>query len=172
MSATNTAQRPRRVSDVAAGDQRETPEWLVVELARRYAGGEFTLDAAASPENAVADAYYTAESNGLEQLWPGRVFVNCPWSDIEPWVLRAHGEVCEGNAEVVVMVLPARTGTEWFAYALKHAELISFIRGRPQFDRPDGERNSSCPEDVVVVVFRKPILVSELRPKRVRHVRT
>ena len=153
------------MSEKRDGDQRETPRWLVDELEDRYAGGCFDLDVAASDTNHKADAWLTEEENALVLPWDGNCFCNPPWSDIHPWIVKSHEEVTAGRANVVVLVLPARTGTLWFAYAQQHAELILFLRGRPQFDRPDGIRNSSNPEDVCAVIFRKPMIVAELRER-------
>ena len=55
-----------------------------------------------------------------------------------------------GTAELVVCLLPARTGTPWFHdYCLKGE--VRFVRGRLKFD---GMQYNS-PFDVMVVVFRK-----------------
>jgi|SRR5882672_2468055 len=162
--------RPRRVSETQFGDTRRTPGWLHCELANRYASGGFDLDVAADEDSSVAPEWYDGRQrgSGLTHEWRGCCFANPPWSVIAPWVNKAITEVDCGRASVVVMVLPARTGTAWFAQCREKAELILFLRGRPQFDRPDGEKNSSCPEDVCVVVFRKPIVVAELRQPRRR----
>jgi hypothetical protein len=54
----------------------------------------FTLDVAASPENAKCERYFTAEQDGLRQSWAGEVvWCNPPYSSIAPWVAKAWREV-------------------------------------------------------------------------------
>jgi len=104
-------------------DDWETPGWLFDELDREF---EFNLDPAACDENAKCDKYFTENENGLMQPWyrwkdaiacylvRGRVFVNPPYGrDVGKWVQKAHDEVEAGNAELVVMLLPARMDVLW-----------------------------------------------------------
>lgn len=149
--------RARKTQPTSTGDQRETPEWLVEECAKRWAGGAFDLDVAASVENAKAPHFYTAEMDGLVQPWRGRVWCNPPWSDIKPWVIIAREQSYTDVASVVVMLLPVRTGTEWWMIARQYAEGTHFIRGRVQFHSRTGS-NSSNPEDCCIIVFRRPLV--------------
>lgn len=56
----------------------ETPQALFDKLNQRYG---FTIDAAASPENAKLDRYWTEEDDALTKSWSGeRVFVNPPYN--------------------------------------------------------------------------------------------
>lgn len=66
-----------------------------------------------------------------------------------------------GQAELVVMLLPARTDTKWFHDYIYKKEEVRFIRGRVRFEL-DGEtvkdkngRPSSAPFPSMIVVFRR-----------------
>lgn len=103
----------------------------------------FTIDVAASAENARHARYYTADDDGLAQSWAGeRVWCNPPYSDIAPWIVKTW----HSGAELVVMLLPAnRTEQNWWQnliepYRDRGGHLtIEFLRGRLRFLRP-GER--------------------------------
>ena len=187
-------QRPKRINEVSAGDQRSTPQWLADELAQRYAGGFFDLDVAAAESTAKAPLYYTKVENGLKQPWgdvhriwglvlgihpqpysfvdrPSRVWLQPPWSDISPWVDKAIAEVAAGRCSVVVGLLPSRTGTEWYAKLDREAELIVPIRGRVNFPSPT-LKTSSNPEDCLVTVIRPPLVVANIKPESERKKRS
>lgn len=112
----------------------------------------FSLDVCALPENAKCETFYTPETDGLLQPWGGRVWCNPPYGrEIGSWVRRAYLSAKTGVAEVVVMLLPARTDTRWFhEYIYQKAE-IRFIKGRLKF----GNSQNSAPFPSMVVVFRK-----------------
>ena len=89
-------------------DLWETPQWLFDKYNQEY---QFTLDACAIPENAKCPRFFSPEQDGLSQEWTGRVWCNPPYGrQIGKWVQKAY----ESKAEVVVMLLPARTDTSWF----------------------------------------------------------
>jgi phage N-6-adenine-methyltransferase len=88
-------------------DERETPDSLFAPLHERY---RFTLDAAASDENAKLPRYNTRERPG-SYSWRGeRVWCNPPYSNISQWVLKAF----EREAELVYMLVPNWTDRVWW----------------------------------------------------------
>jgi phage N-6-adenine-methyltransferase len=101
----------------------------------------FTVDAAASQQNARLPRYWTVDDDAFAQDWSGeRVWCNPPYSHIEPWVEQAW----ISGAELVVMLLPAnRTEQGWWQ---RHVEphrdaagsrlRVEFLPGRMRFDRP------------------------------------
>jgi len=127
----------------------ETPRWLFDRLNKKF---KFTLDPCATPQNAKCKRYYTKKEDGLKQPWHGRVFVNPPYGrEVSKWVRKAWEEVEEGNAEFVVMLLPARTDTSWFHnYCLKYGK-IKFLRGRLKFSGT----SSSAPFPSMLILFKK-----------------
>lgn len=125
-----------------------TPRWLFDRLNAEFC---FTLDAAASPENALCARYYTEAEDALRQPWVGRVFVNPPYSKaVGLWVGHGWTECYdEAHAEVVVMLVAARTDTVWWhRYAMRGAE-IRFIQGRLRF----GGSSNPAPFPSAVLVF-------------------
>ena len=125
----------------------ETPQDLFDQLNREFS---FTLDAAASPENAKCPKYYTEEDNGLIKGWmPYTTFVNPPYGrEVGQWAEKAYWESRLGAT--VVMLLPARVDTRWFHdWILGKAE-IRFIKGRLKF----GGSKNSAPFPSMLVIYR------------------
>jgi phage N-6-adenine-methyltransferase len=124
-----------------------TPPDLFASLAARFGG--FDLDPCATPENAKCPRFFTRAQDGLAQPWTGRVFVNPPYGRaIAAWVAKAW-EASQTTAEVVVLLLPSRTGTRWWHQYCARGE-VDFLEGRLRF----GGAESSAPFDSAVVVFR------------------
>lgn len=151
---------PRLKTSGVAGDSRMTPQWLVDELAVRYAGGVFSLDVCASAVSAKAKRYFDVQANGLVQPWIcSSFFCNPPWSAIEPWVQKGIETVHTlRHASVGVYVLPARLSSAWWQVLTSHAEVLKPIRGRVQFPPEDPSvKSSSNPEATIYAVLRRDI---------------
>jgi phage N-6-adenine-methyltransferase len=121
---------PHDALDLSA-DSRATPP---DDFARFDARWHFTLDVAATAENAKCPRFYTVEDDGLSQPWAGeRVWCNPPFSHIRPWIEKAWNEVrlfpwggLARGAPLIVMLLPAnRTEQKWWQ------ELVEPARDRP-----------------------------------------
>lgn len=108
----------------------------------------FDLDACATPENAKAPRYYTAEQDGLAQPWTGTVWCNPPYGRaIAAWVEKAY-QSARGGATVVLLV-PARTDTRWWQRWCQQGE-VYFVPGRLKF----GDAARPAPFPCAVVVLR------------------
>ena len=131
----------------------ETPQDFFDELHEKY---RFTLDAAATDENAKLDNYYTIEDNALEQDWRGRVFVNPPYGrEIKHWVKKAYEESLQPHNECVVMLIPSRTDTiYWHDYIFEKAKDIDFLKGRLKFEI-DGEPRDAAPFPSALITYSK-----------------
>lgn len=124
-------------------DDRRTPHELFDALNARF---RFTIDVAASADNALLPRFYDRETDGLRGSWDGEtVWCNPPYSDIPAWVRRAtiHGGV--GGAQGVVMLLPAdRTEQPWWQDWIEPVRdrglgvTTEFIRKRVKFGLPAG----------------------------------
>lgn len=103
-------------------DEWYTPRWLVDAL------GTFDTDPC-TPQRGhwTAKTCYTIEENGLKQPWTGRVFLNPPYSDIDPWILKMTRH---GNGILLVF---AKTETQWMDQALCFANAICFLSQRVKF---------------------------------------
>jgi len=124
-------------------DRRTPPE--VVAMAAEMADGPFTLDVAASSENAQCADFYTLADDGLAQSWHGRVWCNPPYSDCAAWVRKASDEWATGRTEAIAMLLPAnRTEQAWWQDYIEPNRgpwdrlRVKFLRGRTRFGHPEG----------------------------------
>lgn len=124
-------------------DLWETPQDFFDALDNEF---HFETDVCALPDNAKCERYFTPEQDGLKQEWSGVCWCNPPYGrQIGKWVEKA----AKSNA-TVVMLVPARTDTQWFHdWILPNAE-IRFVRGRLKF----GESKHNAPFPCMVVVFR------------------
>lgn len=129
-------------------DQWATPQEFFDKLNSEFC---FDLDVCALPENAKCKEFYTPDIDGLTQPWNGRVWCNPPYGrNIGQWVKRAFLASSTGYAELVVMLLPARTDTRWFREYIYNKAEIRFVKGRLKF----GGSKNSAPFPSMVVVFR------------------
>lgn len=106
----------------------QTPPEIFEPLHRIF---RFTIDVAATPENALLPRFYTPEQDGLRQDWSGeRVWCNPPYGrGMERWVEK----LASGEAEFACGFIPARTDTKWFhRYVIGRAE-VHLVKGRVKF---------------------------------------
>ena len=117
----------------------------------------FDLDVCATPELAKCKKFFSPKDDGLSKDWKGKCWMNPPYGrEIKKWVKKANEEIINGNAEIIVALLPSRTGSGWFQdYVLftdqKVRVQIEFIRGRLKFK---GAENSA-PFDSVIVIYKQ-----------------
>ena len=137
-----------------------TPQDFFEKLDAQY---HFTIDAAATRENAKCARYFTVVEDGLAQSWAGeRVFCNPPYGrEIGRWVRKAWEE--SERAELIVMLIPARTDTHYFHdYLLGRAEL-HFLRGRLRFTLEDGTCGPA-PFPSMLAVYHRDANANTLKP--------
>ncbi|MBO7715935.1 MAG: hypothetical protein J6S85_20390 [Methanobrevibacter sp.] len=109
----------------------------------------FTLDPCCNNENKKCDKFYTKEQDGLSRSWSGEVvFCNPPYGrELPKWVRKCYEENIINNI-TIVMLIPARTDTNYFhTYIYKRAE-IRFIKGRLKFN--DGKKPAPFPSMLVI----------------------
>ena len=82
--------------------------------------------------------------------WRGRVFCNPPYSRIVEFLKKGLFHLANGDCEILVYLIPARTDTAWFHDYCTKGE-IRFLRGRLKF----GGSKHSAPFPSMVVVFRE-----------------
>lgn len=162
--AQNHRQQVGRRGSLDKVDDRRTPRSLFDPLNAEF---KFTLDVAASAENALCESFYTIEDDGLEQPWHGSVWCNPPYSDCGAWVRKAHLEWVRPSVRSIVMLLPAnRTEQGWWQEQIEcrrdrvGAQLYTrFLRGRLRFDTPDHDytkqpKGNRPPFGCVLVIWR------------------
>jgi len=130
----------------------ETPDELFAALHKFY---NFTVDVAASEHNAKLERYYSVNTNGLCRNWGDeRVWCNPPYGrEISDWVDKALSATEDDpySAEIVVMLVPARTDTKWFQKCISSGVIIAFIAGRLKFKGAA----SSAPFPSCLLIFKK-----------------
>jgi site-specific DNA-methyltransferase (adenine-specific) len=113
-----------------------TPEDLYRQLDE-----EFHFDFDPCPNNPTFD--------GLKVEWGRSNYVNPPYLNKTPWILKAIEESRKGKT--VVMLLPVDTSTRWFHdLILPYADEIRFIRGRLRFS----QYGSPAKYASMIVVFK------------------
>jgi phage N-6-adenine-methyltransferase len=114
------------------------------------------LDAAASAENTKCERHFSIQDNALIKEWEGRVWCNPPYGkEIGRFVAKARGEVRHGRASLVVLLIPARTDTNWWHdHIIADADIVRFLRGRVAFEGVS-KVGHNAPFPSAIVVFRK-----------------
>lgn len=151
-------------------DRRTLPE----VFAPLHAEHQFTIDAAASAENALLPRYWTREDDALRLSWGAeRVWCNPPFSQplLEQFVEKAWIEMVDGTCELVVMLLPANRCEQ--AFWQRHVEpyrdsdplhgialRTRFLAGRPRFgwpaSRPRPAKGDRPPFGLVTLTWIRP----------------
>ena len=120
-----------------------------------HAEFRFTIDAAASHDNAKLPRYWTVDdADALEQPWPEgeRVWLNPPYGarNLRVWMQKAY-EAARDRGCTVVCLVPAYTGQPWWhECVIDKASDIRWIRGRIKFVGAAG----SAPFPSCVVIYR------------------
>ncbi len=137
-----------------------TPPVVFKALDERF--GPYTLDAAASEENALVEVHYDKEANSLEQEWTGKVWCNPPYvkqddkTTIKDWIEKAYDSVKNGLAELVTMLIPAYTSNYyWHETIFPNASHLVFFRARLDFGGPHIRAGGASRQPSVAVVFQK-----------------
>lgn len=131
-----------------------TPWDLFNKLNRKF---NFTIDVCANEFNHKCDKYYNIKQNGLSKKWFGNVWCNPPYGrEIKHWVKKAYDSSRNGKC-LVVMLIPARTDTEWFHRYIykKEGVKILFLRGRLKFTNNSGNILNSAPFPSMLVLFNR-----------------
>ncbi len=108
----------------------QTPIDFLTAVKKRLHIVEFTMDLAASRDNAVCADWYDEEANSLIQPWNlgGWNWCNPPYANIEPWVKKAMLESLKGAQ--TAMLVPASVGANWWTEWVEPYAYQSFLNGR------------------------------------------
>lgn len=159
--AENHPQQTRKRGPRPEVDDRATSPEVFGPLHERFG---FTVDACALPHNAKLPRFWAPEDDGLAQSWAGeRVWCNPPYSNIRPWLEKAHAEIAAG-CPLVVMLIPAnRTEQGWWQELVEpHRDRpgavirTEFVRGRLRFIAPGADGigpNERPPFGCVLLIF-------------------
>jgi site-specific DNA-methyltransferase (adenine-specific) len=127
-------------------DSWQTPGWLYTALDHEF---DFDLDPCPlDPKWSPKRVAQGLSVDGLAMDWSGhRVFCNPPYSDKNPWVLKA----LEHKAQVVVLVPPASTASEWFQLLRDYGAELRFFRKRVKFWKDGNEKAKQSPTNGTLV---------------------
>ena len=116
--------------NLSTPDSNGTIDGIFNQLNREF---NFTLDAAASDDNAKCEKYYTIDDDALEKDWSNEVVFCAPPNDKVNkgnFIKKAWDESRKGA--VVVLFLPVDTSTKLFLYEILKGQ-VRFIHGRLKF---------------------------------------
>lgn len=110
-----------------------TPKELFNALDNEF---DFDTDLAAAEDNKLCTNRFTEKEDAMLQEWHGVCYLNPPFGDkkypLKKWIEKAYNE-SKRNGTTIVMLIPARTNTNWWhEYVMKSKE-VRFIKGRPKF---------------------------------------
>lgn len=130
---------------VSGNDEWYTPE-KYIDLAREVMGG-IDLDPASceyAQKVVQATKFYTAEDDGLDQPWEGRVWMNPPYSKglMDKFVLKICEEYQLGSVDEAIVLAPSCTDVKWFHKLGEVASALCLTLGRIHFYNLEGQKNS------------------------------
>lgn len=142
----------RHIRSSGPRDEWRTPPDIFALLNDEFG---FTIDAAATADNALCKRYFTAEDDAFKQEPLEEViFINPPYSQTASWVTLAdRWSLANGNT--VVLLVPAATDTRWWLTASMQASEIRLLVPRVKFLRPDGRPQGSPPFGSAVIIYRR-----------------
>lgn len=117
-------------------------EWYTpaefIEAARKTLG-TIDLDPASSKianETVKATKFFTAEDDGLAQIWEGNIWLNPPYSS--GLIEKFADKLVHSDYTAAIVLVNNSTDTEWFSWLAEIADAVIFPKGRVKFLKPDG----------------------------------
>lgn len=147
------AQKPGKSEQSVA-----TPNEFLQAVKNLLGIGDFSWDLAADEKNAVCwhgKSHFNEVDNSLIQPWhciQGWLWLNPPYSDIQPWVDKAYVESCKGAR--IAMLVPASVGSNWWTNHVAGIAQVYFLKGRITFVG----HKSPYPKDLALLLYRPNVL--------------
>jgi len=119
-------------------DCAQTPWWFIESL-EDYTNLKIQLDVCCATNTAKAKNFLALELDldGLETSWQKVNYCNPPYSDITPWIEKAHEEsVLLSNT--TLMLIPDKPEVGYTRLARQYADTVIHMPFRLGFLRPDG----------------------------------
>lgn len=148
--------------------RQQSPEWgtppdLFERLNKLF---NFTLDPAATHENALCDTHFTKKEDGLWQSWAGHtVFCNPPYNNLSTWVRKMYEE-SRRHGITVVGLLIVRTDRRWWQTYVSRADIVIFLPGRLRFICLNGRKKGEVYQAKhwnCVVIWNNTVPIEELK---------
>jgi phage N-6-adenine-methyltransferase len=133
---------PENARSLGTGETEWYTPAAYVEAARDVLGA-IDLDPASSEiaqRTVRAARYFTRSDDGLRHEWPGRVWLNPPYTQplIMHFVEKLVAEYQARRTQEAILLTHNYSDTAWFHLAASAASGICFTRGRIPFERADG----------------------------------
>lgn len=132
-------------------------EWYtppeILAAARKVMGG-IDLDPASShvANKAVrAKVYFTAEENGLEHRWLGRVWMNPPYA--QPLISQFCEKLLHEAPKQAIVLVNNGTETKWGQGLLERCDAVCFPSGRIRFVDVDGNPGGAPLQGQMICYF-------------------
>jgi len=140
------------------GDEWYTPPEILDAVRELTHDGVIDLDPCYAP-GCLTNARHRIDvrqgGDGLRDLWPGSglVWVNCPFSDVGPWLERC---VSASVVRPVVAMVPMRPETRaWWSHVWGAGGYVIVQRGRVRFVGTTGERHGNGMLTTCFVTWRE-----------------
>lgn len=125
-------------------DDCYTPRWVFDAMGLR-----FDLDVACpvgGPWHVPCDRYFTAEDDGLAQMWDGLIWCNPPYSNFAPWAQRF---MCHDRIALMGLMLNT---VRWLGPVLAASDAVTLLPSI-RFQAPKGSKPPAF-RQVAFVAFR------------------
>lgn len=141
-------------------------EWYTpaeyVEAARQVMGA-IDLDPASShAANKVvqAETIYTAEDDGLNHPWHGRMWLNPPYAKdlVNDFADKLAHHCQNGDVTEAIILVNNATETAWFSRLVEVANAIIFPQGRVRYWQPDGRTGEPLQGQAILYSGPKPMV--------------
>ena len=162
LAAVEAGEKPAAAVKAHVAHNSGNNEWYTppkfIEAARVAMGG-IDCDPASSEianQTVKAPTFYTAETNGLDQEWSGRVWLNPPYS--QPLIRHFCEAVADrfmgGEISAACVLVNNGTETAWFQYMLTNgASAVCFPRSRIRFLDPSGAPSGAPLQGQAILYF-------------------
>ena len=126
-------------------------EWYTpgkyIELARQVMGGIDTDPATSEIANRTvkAEKIFTAEDDGRNQVWSGRVWMNPPYAQplMGDFAEAVSAKFESGEIEQACILVNNATETKWFQRMLEASSAVCFPKSRIKFLDPEGNASGA-----------------------------
>ena len=128
----------------------------------RVVMGEIALDPASSElANTVVKAkdYFTIETNGIEALWHGKIWLNPPYSSdlVSKFIDKLVESYDSQDVDEVIVLVNNATETKWFQSLIEIATAVCFTFGRVKYWCPEGNQGAPLQGQAIVYIGDNPI---------------
>jgi ParB family chromosome partitioning protein len=158
LPANEQAARIPHVANNSGNNEWYTPEKFI-EAARRAMGSIDTDPASCEFANLTVKAttFYTAEQDGLKQVWTGNVWMNPPYAAplIGQFAEAVASKYSTGEINQAIVLVNNATETEWFGTLSDEVAAVCFPRTRIKFIAPDGSP-TGCPLQGQAILYFGP----------------